>query len=129
MTAAALGGQLVAAVREQPQHGAVVVRRDPREVIAVLGDHGDAEGVDAVALAAVTAFEHPGPGSHQQIADRTDVDLAGETRWAAMWQMAGRCIGYARALLVLAHHAGFGDEAPSDRSLVARGRPPARRTR
>jgi hypothetical protein len=47
---------------------------------------------------------------HQRIADGTNIDLTGDTRWAAMWQLAGRMIGYARALMVLGH-AGFGDEA------------------
>jgi len=64
--ATALGGQLVAAVRQQPQHGAVVVRRDPREVIAVLGDDGDAARVDAVALAAVAALEHAGASGQRR---------------------------------------------------------------
>jgi hypothetical protein len=64
--ATALGGQLVAAVREQPQHGAVVVRRDPREVIAVLGDDGDAARVDTVALAAVAALEHAGASGQRR---------------------------------------------------------------
>ena len=73
--AAALGGQLVAAIGEQPQHGAVVVGRDAREVVAVLGDERDAARVDAVGLAAVAALEHAGAGGQR----RGDVDdgLAG----------------------------------------------------
>lgn len=39
---------------------------------------------------------------HQRIADETDIDLAADTRWAAIWQLAGRAIGYARAVLALA---------------------------
>ena len=39
----ALGGQLIAAIREQPQHGVVVIRPATRaEVVAVLGDERDA---------------------------------------------------------------------------------------
>jgi hypothetical protein len=48
--------------------------------------------------------------AHQTIADTTDFDLTGETQWAAMWLVAGRCIGFARGVLVLAAD-GFGDEA------------------
>jgi hypothetical protein len=37
--------------------------------------------------------------SHQEIADELDLDLVGDTRLAAVWQMAGRCIGIARLIL------------------------------
>jgi hypothetical protein len=47
---------------------------------------------------------------HVGIADGTDIDLRGDTRWAAVWQLAGRAIGFAHALLVLAN-AGMGDDA------------------
>lgn len=54
---------------------------------------------------------------HQGVADRTDLDLTGETQWAAVWQVAGRCLGYARGLLILAA-AGHVDEAlPLARAL------------
>ena len=72
---AALGGQLVAAIGEQPQHGAVVVGRDAREVIAVLGNDCDAARVDAVALAAVAALEHAGAGGQRR--GNVDDGLAG----------------------------------------------------
>jgi hypothetical protein len=36
---------------------------------------------------------------HQRIADSHDFDLVGDTRPAALWQMAGRCIGIARLIL------------------------------
>jgi len=36
---------------------------------------------------------------HQLIADGYDFDLVGDTRPAALWQMAGRCIGIARLIL------------------------------
>ena len=38
---------------------------------------------------------------HQRVAGATDLDLVGDTRPAAIWQMAGRCIGLGRALLDL----------------------------
>jgi hypothetical protein len=47
---------------------------------------------------------------HQHIADHTNIDLAGATRWAAMWQLAGRTLGFARAHVALTE-AGIGDEA------------------
>ena len=54
---------------------------------------------------------------HQAVADQTDLDLTGDTQWAAIWQVAGRCIGYARSLLILAR-AGHADEAlPLARAL------------
>jgi len=37
--------------------------------------------------------------SHQWIADNLDLDLVSDTRPAAVWQMAGRCIGLARLIL------------------------------
>jgi hypothetical protein len=37
--------------------------------------------------------------THQAIADRSDLDLIADTRPAAVWQMAGRCIGIARLIL------------------------------
>src|SRR4051812_4224650 len=58
--AAALGGQLVAAVGKQPQDGAVIVGSHRRQVVAVLSDDRDAAGVDAVALAPMAALEHAG---------------------------------------------------------------------
>lgn len=37
--------------------------------------------------------------THRQIADRTDLDLVGDTRWAALWQMSGRCLSTALVLI------------------------------
>jgi hypothetical protein len=39
--------------------------------------------------------------SHQALADGCDLDLTGNTRPAAVWQMSGRCLGIARALVSL----------------------------
>ena len=40
-------------------------------------------------------------GAHQTLADGSDFDLTGDTRPTAMWQMMGRCLGIARAVLEL----------------------------
>ena len=48
--------------------------------------------------------------AHTGIPDETDLDLAGDTRAAAVWIVAGRCIGYARAVLTLVG-AGYGGES------------------
>jgi hypothetical protein len=37
--------------------------------------------------------------THREIGDRTDLDLTGETRWAAMWLLAGRCLAISRVVL------------------------------
>lgn len=60
--AASLPGQLVPAVREQPQHTGVVIGSDSGQVGPVRGDKGNAAGVDVVGLAAMTGFKQPGPG-------------------------------------------------------------------
>jgi len=39
--------------------------------------------------------------THQALADGCDLDLTGSTRPAAVWQMAGRCLGIAQALIYL----------------------------
>jgi hypothetical protein len=47
---------------------------------------------------------------HRHIAENTDLDIRGSTRQAAVWLVAGRCIGYMRATLTLLA-AGFGAES------------------
>ncbi len=47
--------------------------------------------------------------THQWIADHYDFDLAGDTRYAAAWQMAGRCLGIAY-LMVDALKLGYTGE-------------------
>jgi hypothetical protein len=54
---------------------------------------------------------------HQRLADETDLDLIGDTRLAAVWQMAGRCIGLARAILVLLRLGFCGEAVVLGRSL------------
>jgi hypothetical protein len=46
---------------------------------------------------------------HGGIADKTDLELTGYGRGAAIWMLAGRCLGLARALLVQAR-AGIDNE-------------------
>jgi hypothetical protein len=36
---------------------------------------------------------------HREIVETTDIDLEAETRWVAIWEMCGRCIALANALL------------------------------
>lgn len=38
---------------------------------------------------------------HQDIADLTDIDLVGDTRYAAVWQLSGRAIGLGRGVVAL----------------------------
>ena len=49
--------------------------------------------------------------AHQASADRWDFELTRDSRPAAMWQMRGRCIGIARAILHLLAH-GYAAELP-----------------
>ena len=58
---APFAGQLVAAVRQQPQHATVIIRGDAGEIGALSGDERDGAGVDAVGLAAVSRLEGPHP--------------------------------------------------------------------
>jgi hypothetical protein len=46
---------------------------------------------------------------HRLIGDRTNLDLGGDSRPAAAWLIAGRCIGVARAMLTLLN-AGYAAE-------------------
>ena len=59
--AAPFAGQLVAAVRQQPQHATVIIRGDAGKIGALSGDERDRAGVDAVGLAAVSRLEGPHP--------------------------------------------------------------------
>jgi hypothetical protein len=51
--------------------------------------------------------------AHRHIADNTNLTLDGDTRPAAAWTVAGRCIGLARAMLTLLA-AGFTAEAAAE---------------
>ena len=50
--------------------------------------------------------------AHRIVADGTDLDLTGTTRWSALWLMSGRCIAQSRAVLHLLE-GGFGNETPA----------------
>jgi hypothetical protein len=36
---------------------------------------------------------------HRKLVEETDLDLAAETRWVAIWEMSGRCLALAKALI------------------------------
>jgi hypothetical protein len=48
--------------------------------------------------------------THRAIADDTDLEIRGDTRWSAIWELAGRCLAIARVVL---HdlRGGFASEA------------------
>ncbi len=54
---------------------------------------------------------------HSLIADRTDLDLEGDSRQAAAWVIAGRCIGLARAMLSLLRDGYAAEAIPTARGL------------
>src|SRR5664280_399751 len=37
--------------------------------------------------------------AHRVLADGTDIELGADTRWAAMWEMGGRCLAISNVLL------------------------------
>lgn len=37
--------------------------------------------------------------THKAIADRTDLEIGADTRWSAMWELAGRCLAVSRVVL------------------------------
>jgi hypothetical protein len=54
---------------------------------------------------------------HAVLADRSDMDLDGDTRWAARWRLAAAAIAYANALVDLTDR-GYGDTGlPMSRAL------------
>ena len=59
--AGAFAGQVVAALGQQPQHQAVVLRAHRVQPPVVLGDHRDRGSVDGVGLAGMSGVEQPGP--------------------------------------------------------------------
>jgi len=71
----ALCGELVPAVRQQPEHPGVVLGSHPTQIGAALGYRGDGLGVDPVGLPAVAPVELARPcGKHRRDVDH---DLAG----------------------------------------------------
>lgn len=58
--ASALSGQLIATVRQQPQHGSRVLELDPAEIGFAQRHARHARRVDAVGLASVAPGEHAG---------------------------------------------------------------------
>lgn len=84
-------------------------------LVAVTGPALDAtlEGVLENCRIALTALAD----QHAYLADHSDMDLAGDTRWAARWWLAAAAIAYANALVDLTD-GGYGDTAhPMSRAL------------
>jgi hypothetical protein len=76
------------------------VRRN-REMQAA-ADEADRQRYEQTINAHLTAFRialDALEADHQRRGDELDFDLVADTRPAAMWQMAGRCIGIARLIL------------------------------
>ena len=65
--------ELVPAIRQQPQHRAVVLRGDLAEILATLGDRSDAPGVEVVCLVPMTSLEQPCSGQLELGRDVDDV--------------------------------------------------------
>jgi hypothetical protein len=55
-------GELVSAIGQEAQHGAVVLGSDPAQARLALGDPRHAGSVDSVGLAAVASSEQASPG-------------------------------------------------------------------
>lgn len=56
-------------------------------------------------------------GQHAHLADHSDLDLCGDTRWAARWQLAGAAIAYASALVDLSDRGHVDSALPVSRTL------------
>jgi hypothetical protein len=55
--------------------------------------------------------------AHTRVADSKDFGFLGQTRWAAVWELSGRCIALTRCVMAQLR-AGFGSEAaPTLRSI------------
>ena len=83
-----------------------------REAAAALHDAervGLQPAIDAH-LAAYDAVIDDLVSTHRSIADTTDLDIADDTRWAAMWLLSGRCLAIAR-VLIHDMRGGFASEA------------------
>ena len=83
-----------------------------RELAAIqLGENADEiqERIDAH-LRVYTGVIDSLVRTHEEIADRSDIDLEAETRWVVLWELGGRCLSVARVLL---HdlRGGFASEA------------------
>src|SRR5215217_3384612 len=54
---------------------------------------------------------------HTHLADHSDLDLDGDTRWAARWRLAGAAIAYANALVDLSDRGYVEPALPVSRTL------------
>lgn len=103
-------------VRAQPLSNSVVAARDTADrqhkaTAATVGPRIEAHlKAGRIAIETLRA-------AHQHIGDHTDLDLVGDTRQAAVWIVAGRCLGLSNALMDLLG-SGYGAEAmPTARAL------------
>ena len=54
---------------------------------------------------------------HAHLADHSDLDLEGDTRWAARWRLAGAALAYANALVDLSGRGYVDPGLPVSRAL------------
>jgi hypothetical protein len=100
----------------QPLSNSVVAARDAAERQNKTNAATVAPRIEAHLKAGRIAIETL-RAAHQHIGDQTDLDLAGDTRQAAVWIVAGRCLGLSSALMDLLD-SGYGAEAmPTARAL------------
>lgn len=96
--AAARDDDLTAPMRRTDGPPAVVLRRREQAAVQEELDRERWEhAIEAHIAAHRMALDHLDE-THQWIADNYDFDLVGESRQAATWQMAGRCIGIGRLI-------------------------------
>jgi hypothetical protein len=55
--------------------------------------------------------------AHQRIADTMEFGIDGHTRWTAVWEMSGRCLGLCNALLVQLREGFASEVVPTLRSI------------
>jgi hypothetical protein len=56
-------------------------------------------------------------GAHRRVAEETDLDLTASTRWTAVWEMSGRCLALAYALLTQLRAGHCGEALATARTL------------
>jgi hypothetical protein len=103
-------------VRDRPLPEAVVAARKAaaaeREANATIVEPRIASQLAAGRLA-IESLVAP----HTHVGDGTDLDLEGDTRQAAVWIVAGRCLGLANALLDLLEKGYAAEVIPTARTL------------
>ena len=94
----------------------VAAARDAADALAAITGPALEPTLEAVlenCRIALKALAH----QHARLADRSDMDLDGDTRWATRWRLAAAAIAYANALVDLTD-GGYVDSAlPTQRAL------------